>query len=159
MEPERVDLSPLDLTEDQLAYERLVRRVMDAAGPELARRARAATPLALLSGWARPMLTAAAIIAALALGAIMATERPAGTAETGSMADALGVPAPAAEWLAEGREPTEADLVLAFGVRLEQDRFIRLIGGAVGRRNHRTLRRHLGIVAPLRLVRRDAASG
>lgn len=113
MEGERVDLSPLDVTGDQLAYERLVRRVMDAARPELARRARATTPLALLSGWARPTLAAAAIIAALALGAILATDRTAAPAEPGSMADALGVPAPAAEWLAEGRQPTEADLVLA----------------------------------------------
>lgn len=112
MEGERVDLSPLDITEDQLAYERLVRRVTDAAGPELARRARATAPLALLSAWARPTLAAAAVIATLALGAIFATDRSR-PPEPASMADALGVPAPAAEWLAEGRAPTEADLVLA----------------------------------------------
>lgn len=113
MEPDRVDLSALDPAGDSLAYERLVRRVMDAAGPELARRARAATPLAFLASWARPTLAAAAVIALLALGALFVTERSAPIVETASVTDALGVPAPASDWLAEGREPTEADLVLA----------------------------------------------
>lgn len=113
MEPERVDLSPLDPTTDRLRYERLVRRIVDAAGPELARRAGEAGPLAVLGEWARPALTAAAIIAALALGALMATARGGGSAPPDTLVDALGVPAPAADWLEEGREPTAADLVLA----------------------------------------------
>lgn len=113
MEPERVDLSPLDPSRDPLAYERLVRRVMSAAGPELARRARASTPLALLAGWARPTLAAAAVIAVLALGALLATDRAGPRMETASVTEALGVPEPAAAWLSEGREPTAADLVLA----------------------------------------------
>lgn len=113
MEPERVDLSPLDLSGDRLAYERLVRRIMGSAGPELARRAGATTPLAVLAAWARPTLAAAAVIALVALGALVATERTRAPAELASVTDALGVPEPAAGWLAEGREPTEADLVLA----------------------------------------------
>lgn len=116
MKPDRVDLSPLDLAADQLRYERLVRRVMDAAAPELARRARRAGPLALVAGWARPTLAAAAIITAIALGALAAIERN-GVQPSGSMADALGVPAPAAEWLEDGREPTASDLVLALESR------------------------------------------
>lgn len=111
MDTERVDLSPLDPAEDRLRYERWVRRILDAAAPELARRAREDGPLALVAGWARPMLAAAAVIAALALGVLSAVERDA--AATDSVVDALGVPAPAAEWLEDGREPTASDLVLA----------------------------------------------
>lgn len=114
METERTDLSALDPTADRLGYERLVRRIMAAAAPELARRAAAANPLALLAGWARPTLAAAAIIAVFAVGALAATERAAAVEEeAGTFADALGLPARAADWLTEGREPTEYDLVLA----------------------------------------------
>lgn len=118
MEPDRIDLSPLDPADDQLAYERFVRRVMDAATPELARRSGAATPLSLVVGWARPTLAAASIIAALAAGALLATDRDdPQTADTGTVVDALGVPAPAAEWLEDGREPDAGDLVLAMEQR------------------------------------------
>lgn len=113
-EPERLDLSPLDPIGDRRAYDRLVRRIMEAAGPELARRAADRGPIALVAGWARPALAAAAVIAVIAIAAIAATERAAGEAgEAGTVADALGVPAPAAEWLEEGREPTPAELILA----------------------------------------------
>ena len=112
MQPQRVDLSPLDPTADQLRYERLIRRILGAAEPELARRARQAGPIALVAGWARPTLAAAAIIAAVALGALTANERTR-TQPMESLVDILGVPAPAAVWLEEGREPTASDLVLA----------------------------------------------
>lgn len=112
METERLDLSPLDLAADELGHERLVRRVMQAAGPELARRARSVTPLAMVAGWARPTLAAAAVVAILAGGALLTTERSS-PAATSSMATALGVPDHAAEWLEDGRGPSEADLVLA----------------------------------------------
>lgn len=112
-EPERVDLSPLDPTLDRLAYERLVRDIVAAAGPELARRARAAGPLALLAGWARPTLAAAAIIVLVALGALFAFDSGGAGGDDARSLEALGIPAPAAEWLEDGREPTTADLVLA----------------------------------------------
>lgn len=114
MEPEPIDLSLLDPAEDQLAYERFVRRIADAAGPELDRRARDSGPLALLVGWARPTLVAASIVAVLAAGALLATERsPATALASGSALDGLGVPEPAAEWLEAGRDPDARDLVLA----------------------------------------------
>ena len=112
MDTERVDLSPLDPAEDRLRYERLVRRIVAAADPELARRAREAGTLALVAAWARPAVAAAAIVAAVALGGLSATQRD-GARSTESMVDALGVPAPAAEWLEHGREPSAEDLVLA----------------------------------------------
>lgn len=113
MEPERIDLSPLDLAEDQLAYERLIRRVMDAAEPELSRRAGESGALALVASWARPTLAAAAVIAALAAGALFSTDRMQAEPADDSVVQALGLPNPAADWLEAGREPTESDLVLA----------------------------------------------
>jgi hypothetical protein len=113
MDPERVDLTILDPATDRLAYERLVRRIMAAAAPELARRAMPQTTLALLGGWARPLLAAAAVVAVLAGGVLAATERDGPAAGGHTVAEALGVPSPAAAWLEEGREPTRADLVLA----------------------------------------------
>jgi hypothetical protein len=118
MEPDRVDLSALDPRRDELGYERLVRRILTAAGPELERRARAAGPLALVAGWAKPTLAAAAVIAAVAVAAIAATDRGVGTtAEPATMVEALGVPAPAADWLEDGRGPTRSDLVVAMESR------------------------------------------
>jgi hypothetical protein len=113
MKPERVDLSPLDLAADQLHYERLVRRVMGAAEPELERRRTQRTTLGVLSGWARPLLVAAAVVAVLAGGVLVAIERDGQADAPGTMAESLGVPSPAADWLMDGREPTRADLVLA----------------------------------------------
>jgi hypothetical protein len=114
MEPERIDLSPLDLRTDQLAYERLVRRIVDAAAPELARRTAATGPLALVAGWARPTLIAASIVAVLAAGALLSTDRDPSSETAPAMAvDALGVPVPASQWLEAGREPDAGDLVLA----------------------------------------------
>lgn len=113
MEPERMDLSTLDPTRDQLGYERLVRRIVDAASPELARRAAAANPLAMVAGWARPTLAAAAVIAVLAGGALFATDRASPDAPSTDSFGDLGLPAPASDWLIEGREPTADDLVLA----------------------------------------------
>ena len=112
MEPQRVDLSPLDPSRDQVGYERLIRRILAAAEPELARRAGQASPIALVAGWARPTLAAAAIIAVVALGALKTSERGQ-PRPTESMVETLGVPAPAADWLEDGREPTASDLVLA----------------------------------------------
>lgn len=114
MEPERIDLSPLDPAADQLAFERVVRRVMDAAAPELARRAGKTGPLVLVAGWARPTLAAAAVVAVLAAGALLATDREPVVGPASELAvDALGVPVPASQWLEAGREPNSGDLVLA----------------------------------------------
>lgn len=103
----------LDPASDQLHYERLVRGVLAAAEQELVRRARMQTPIAMLGAWARPMLAAAAVVAVLAGGVLATIDRAHQRQEPGSLAEGLGIPAPAAEWLTENREPTRADLVLA----------------------------------------------
>jgi len=114
MEPERLDLSALDPTADQLRFERTVSRIVRAAGPELSRRAAVSNPLIYLAAMARPTLAAAAIVAVLAMGAIAAIDRVMPAEEVpGTIVDALGVPAPASEWLAQGVEPTASELILA----------------------------------------------
>jgi hypothetical protein len=113
MEEQRVDLSALDPASNELRYERLVRGVLAAAEAELARRARAQTPLTVLGMWARPMMAAAAIMAVLAGSVLFTLDRGEASETSDSLAEGLGIPAPAAEWLMEDREPTRADLVLA----------------------------------------------
>jgi hypothetical protein len=117
MEESRVDLSALDPAWDELRYERLVRGVLSASQQELARRARMQTPLTVVGMWARPMLAAAAVVAILAGGVLFTLERTAPGEASDSLAEGLGIPAPAAEWLTENREPTRADLVLAMESR------------------------------------------
>lgn len=115
MEFERIDLSALDPTRDEARWEGLVRRIMDEAAPELTRRATRNDPFALLGSWARPMIAAAASIAVVSM---VLLQRDSGPVELGSTAslnilEALEVPRPAADWLAEDRAPTVADLVTA----------------------------------------------
>jgi len=115
MEFECIDLSALDPTRDEARWEALVRRIMDEATPELTRRATRNDPFALLGSWARPMIAAAASIAVVSLALL---QRDSGPVELGATAslnilEALEVPKPAADWLAEDRAPTVADLVAA----------------------------------------------
>jgi hypothetical protein len=104
MEHEPIDLTPLALPD--LRRERMVRAVLA--------RARTASPvrgpLGVLAGWARPTLAAAAVIAAVSIGALAwpgARPQP----EPLTIADGLRLPEPAADWIAEDRSPTEADLL------------------------------------------------
>jgi hypothetical protein len=105
MEPERVNLGPLALSE--LSRERIARTVLARAQLAVAR-----GPMGVLAGWLRPGLAAAAAIGALSLGALAwepPAAEPAGVPLT--IADGLRIPGPAAEWIAEDRPPSEADLL------------------------------------------------
>jgi hypothetical protein len=79
----------------------------------------ARTPLAELAAWARPTLAAAAVIAAVSLGAL--AWRPASTAADGGMpltiADGLRIPEPAADLIAEERPVSEEDLLISWDPR------------------------------------------
>jgi hypothetical protein len=106
MEPEPIDLSPLALPAHR--RERLIGAVLARARVGVVQR----TPLSELAGWARPTLAAAAVVAALSLGLLTRTG-PAAAAEPLplTVADALSIPGPASDWVAEDRPPTEADLL------------------------------------------------
>lgn len=116
MDPERLDLSPLDPSRrDPARWDRLVRAIMAAAGPELERRAAIVGPVIWLARFARPALAAAALIALASAAVLHAGTRsvvspavaPAGVAE------ALAVPSPVAAWLAGNRSPTTSDVLAA----------------------------------------------
>jgi hypothetical protein len=104
MDPGRIDLTPLALPD--LTRERLARRVL--ARVQLAPRG----PLGVLGAWVRPGLAAAAAIGGLSLLSFGWTPAPeAERAQLLTVAEGLRLPAPAAEWIAEGRPPSEADLL------------------------------------------------
>lgn len=105
MEPDPIDLSPLGLND--LRRERMVRAVLARAQAAPAVR----TPLGVLAGWARPTLAAAAVVAAVSIGALAWPNARAEQHEPLTIADGLRLPEPAADWIAENRSPTEADLL------------------------------------------------
>jgi hypothetical protein len=105
MDPERLDLSPLGL--DDLRRARMARAVMARAQLGGAR-----TPLGELAAWARPTLAAAAVIAAVSLGALAwPAARAAESSPPLTIADGLRIPEPAADLIVEGRGVTEDDLL------------------------------------------------
>jgi hypothetical protein len=112
MDPERIDLSPLGL--DDLRRARMARAVLSRAQLATPR-----TPLAELAGWARPTLAAAAVIAAVSVGALawrptaIAAERNAPL----TIADGLRIPEPAADLIVEQRGVTEDDLLISWEPR------------------------------------------
>ena len=108
---DRIDFSSLDTLADAGAHERLAARIVDAALVELDRRANVFSPFAVIAGWTVPALSAAAVIAGLALATLITVERSG--AEDRTMPEALRLPAPVAAWLSEDRAPTNSDLILA----------------------------------------------
>ncbi len=111
MDPDRIDLSPLGLND--LRRARMARAVLaraQLAGPR--------TPLALLVGWARPTLAAAAVVAAVSLGSLAwPTAHAAQTGSPLTIADALHIPEPAADLIAEQRPVSDDDLLISWELR------------------------------------------
>jgi hypothetical protein len=121
MEPDRINLSPLGL--DDLRRARMSRAVLARAQLGAPR-----TPLAELVAWARPTLAAAAVIAAVSLGALAWPGAGAARGETAltiaaedemplTIADGLRIPEPAADLIAEERGVTEDDLLSSWEPR------------------------------------------
>ncbi|MGH7444854.1 MAG: hypothetical protein ACREKM_08265 [Longimicrobiales bacterium] len=113
MEPERIELSSLAVDRDSSGFERRVHAIMRAAAPELARRAARDGVLVVLGQWLRPALAAAAVIAAVAAGALVNEMTDMPPATTTGVVQALGVVEPASNWLDEERDPTVSDLEMA----------------------------------------------
>ena len=105
MEPDPIDFSPLALPD--LRRERMVRAVLARA--QLSPPVR--SPLGVLAGWARPTLAAAAVVAAVSIGALAWPVAQQAQPAPLTIADGLRLPEPAADWIAEDRSPTEADLL------------------------------------------------
>lgn len=107
-----VDLSALDPAAGGVP-ERLVRSIVARAGPELARRANYREPMAVLAGWAGPTFAAAAVLAAVSLLGLSLARQIGTDPRLRWVPEALGLPAPVAEWVTEDRSPTGDDLLLA----------------------------------------------
>lgn len=111
MHQEPVDLSSLHPARDPARWEAMVANITSRA---LTETAVVRTPLAFVAGWMRPTLAAAALVAAVSLGVLSADRggEPRATATAmRTVADELNFPAPVAEWIAEDRAPSGADLI------------------------------------------------
>lgn len=125
---ERIDLSPLDPTVDPERFEPLVRSIAARAAGELTRRSNRSAPapnrpldgpamevIKVIRGWQRVLLPAAAVIALASLATLRLVEHP--SSATGSadsqLAQALGVPAYMASWVAGEEIPGPAELVFS----------------------------------------------
>lgn len=112
IERNRIDLSVVDPMDDG-RWERLVTRINAAARPELARRARQAGVLGLLSRWAWPTVAAAGLAAVISGAALVLTRDRALAAEsTDGVVQFLGITEPVAVWLDIERPPTAADVIV-----------------------------------------------
>jgi len=116
---DRMDLSALDPFVDPAHGDALVARVLESSAFELARRRRSAVEtsgsagaavLAIMAGWAKPALAAAAL-AVVVSGLALRAASPEVRAEAGVL-EAMALPGQVEEWLVEERSPTTADLIL-----------------------------------------------
>ena len=108
--------APLDPSRDPERWESMVREIVERAAPILAGYA-ARGPADLLAAWLRPTLAAAAVVSALALGALAAGSREPKSGATIGLGDALGYPAPVTTWISTGQTPTIEELVVAMEER------------------------------------------
>jgi hypothetical protein len=110
---DRLDLGALDPRADAERWASLVRRVNAAAEGELARRAAGAGWSIVPAQWARPILAGAVVLVIVSLSVLRMTPGDAAAQGGQTIAEALGIPTPVAEWLTEERSPVEDDLLLA----------------------------------------------
>lgn len=112
MDRDKIDLTPL--APEPGREDALVASILDAAAPELARRAGVQSPLLSVVLWARPMLRVAAVLAVVASATLALLDRN-GAEPSASIGvtEALNVPVPVTEWIDAERDPTTADLLLA----------------------------------------------
>jgi hypothetical protein len=113
MDTDKLDLSPLDPSLDELRWQRLIARIVGDARPELARRAAQGGVLSLLGNWAWPTLAAAGLAAVVSGAALAFARDPAAAAEsTDGIVHFLGIAEPVAIWLDAERAPTKEDVIL-----------------------------------------------
>lgn len=112
MTERRMDLRILDPAGDG-SLDTLVRAINERAAPELARRAMTRGPIAVLAGWARPALAAAAALAAVSLVGLSIARSSSSIPPLRGVPEELGLPNVVAEWVVEERDPTWDDLLIA----------------------------------------------
>lgn len=111
---DRMDLRALDPRMNADGWERMVLGIMRGASDELLRRrdrAYAPTPMEVLVALLRPALTAAAVLAAVSLTALMRDE--ADPTHPGAFLESSRLPEPVTIWLEDGSPPTASDLYVS----------------------------------------------
>lgn len=108
--------APLDPRRDPERWESMVRGIVERAEPILAAYS-GRGPADLLAAWLRPTLAAAAVVSALALGALAVGSREPETGAAIALGDALGYPTPVTTWVSTGQTPTIEELVVAMEER------------------------------------------
>ncbi|MFC1660787.1 hypothetical protein ACFL3S_04860 [Gemmatimonadota bacterium] len=123
MELDERDLARTDPLEDPARWEALVRSIVEGAGPELARRRWGKSTADLISGWSRPVLSAAALLVFvsatllfLSRESMTGSRLASDSGETPLLAEAL-VPEGLAGWLEGGDPPSLVEFVQAMEVR------------------------------------------
>ena len=106
IEPDRLDLSPLDPMRDPARWRAVVDATLLRVDAALSRRAR--DPLSLIAAWRRPLLIAAAAALALLVPVELALETREARAEQVQRLVALS-----AEWSGAERAPSGADFLRA----------------------------------------------
>jgi hypothetical protein len=114
MDRKPMDLRPLDPTQDELRWERLVRAISARAAPELARRSAGNVGLLTMLGrWAWPTMAAASVMAVFAGGVLARAHSIQPDTSGRPVLESLQLSAPISTWLGEERSPTATDLVMA----------------------------------------------
>lgn len=111
-----LDFSGLDPTADPEHFGRWMNATMAKAGEELARRRARWNPILQLASWRRPLLAAAAVVAAVSATVLTRVHIPetGSVSETDGVAEAVGVPVELAQWIWEETVPSIGDLVTNF---------------------------------------------
>jgi hypothetical protein len=118
MSDDPIDLSPLDPASDPERFERLIGAIRAQVAPVLAMSARRRGVIEQIAAWRTPMLVAAAVVVAASAVLLVGARGAAAVVSGGGgphLAEAVGVPAPVAEWMRRGELPTSAELLDAFG--------------------------------------------
>ncbi|MFN2420924.1 MAG: hypothetical protein ABR527_06040 [Gemmatimonadota bacterium] len=110
MSDEQIDLSTMEWKLETGREEELAERILAASGPTLARRSATARSTFDLTRWLRPVLAAAAVLAALSIATIQRIERD-GSSSYGVTEDALNLPSPVGEWIARDDAPGMGELL------------------------------------------------
>jgi hypothetical protein len=111
MDEERLDLSALDPRSRPERWEGMVSGILAHAPAAVRERGL----LAVLGEWARPALAAASFVGLVSAGLLaLSLERDGAPPRAQTLAESL-LPAPLDEWVADGRMPSEVDLLTAWG--------------------------------------------
>jgi hypothetical protein len=111
MSDEQIDLSAMEWKLETGREEELAERILAASGPTLARRSATARSTLDLTRWLRPVLAAAAVLAALSIATIQRIERDGSSSSYGVTEDALNLPSPVGEWIARDDAPGMGELL------------------------------------------------